>query len=234
MADAVGSAADMAKGFLPKLKIFGAGTVNIIAWIVIAVIILVLFGIIIFFVIRAMKFNKKIVIFEEINGQFQPTRKDRATQIKLSTSGDTIFYTLKSKKYLPTPTYQTGSRTYWYFIRADDEWINFRPTDLNQESKKMGAMFLDKEMRYARTQIQRGLKERYDKPGFWQQYGLLIMGIGYIAIIGIMTFLLFDKWIDLAGVTNSGVETAGLVMDKVEAILGKLDNVCGSSGIRSG
>ena len=87
-------------------------------------------------------------------------------------------------------------------------------------------------MRYARTQIQKGLKDRYDKPGFWQQYGLLLFSIGYIVIIGVMTWLLFDKWIDLASVTNAGVEASGKVMEKADGIILKLSNICtGGSGI---
>jgi hypothetical protein len=230
MADPVGEITNIAQNFIPQIS--GAGFVNMFAWFIILILVIVLFGIIIFFMIRAMKFNKKLVIFEEINGVFQPTRKDRAGEIKFSTAGDTVFYALRHKKYLPNPSFQTGKRTYWYFIRSDGEWINFKPTNLNEAAKEMGAKFLDKEARYARTQIQKGLKERYDKPSFWQQYGVLIMNMAWVAMIGIMTWLLFDKWIDLASTTNAGVETAGKVMEQVEGVLSKLDNVCSGSGIK--
>lgn len=223
---------DTLKDFIPNIQIFGSGFTNMIAWFILLIVILITLGIVIFFVIRAMKFNKRIVIFEEINGIFQPTRKDRAGEIKFSTAGDTIFYTLRHKKYLPNPSIQTGRRTYWYFIRSDDEWINFGLENLNELSRKAGAKFLDKEMRYARTQIQKGLKERYDKPTFWSQYGMMIMNMAWIAMIGIFTWLLFDKWLDLASTTNSGVATAGTVLEKVSDVLAKLDNVCSSSGLK--
>jgi len=223
---------DTLKDFIPNIQILGSGFTNMIAWSILLIVILTTLGIVIFFVIRAMKFNKRIVIFEEINGIFQPTRKDRAGEIKFSTAGDTIFYALRHKKYLPNPSIQTGRRTYWYFIRSDDEWINFGLENLNELSRKAGAKFLDKEMRYARTQIQKGLKERYDKPTFWSQYGMMIMNMAWIAMIGIFTWLLFDKWLDLASTTNSGVATAGTVLEKVSDVLAKLDNVCSSSGLK--
>lgn len=219
-------------GITPNIKLFGGGFINAIAWLIIIALLLLSMGVGVFFWIRSRRFNKKIVIFEKINGVFQPTGNDRATELKYSTGGDTVFYLLKKRKYIPNPSIQTGNRTYWYFVRSDGEWINFGLEDLDEMSKKVGAQFLDKEMRYARTQIQRGLKERYDKPGFWQQYGLLIFSLAYIALIGIMSWLLFDKFLDVASATNNGVEVAGQVMEQVKQVLGSLDNVCGGSGLR--
>jgi len=239
MADIIGDVIDVGKGFIPKVRVFGMGGFNIFAWGIIAILFLFIVGVFAFFIIRLRKYNKKIVVFEKINGIFQETRYDRAMEARLSTSGDSVFYLMRHKKYLPCPTLQMGARKYWYFIRSDGEWINFRPTDLDLESKKMGAKMLHQEARFARTQIQKGLKERYDKPGFWQQYGLLVFSIGYIAIIGVMTWLLFDKWIDLAGVTNSGMEMSKTIMietmEKANEIIAKLDNICtGGPGWKTG
>ena len=232
MADITDTAGGIVSGMIPKAQSIGSGFIGMMAWLIALITTIAILGIVIFFIFRRLKFNKKILIFEKINGVFQPTRGDRCAEVKLSTSGDTIFYCLKHKKYLPNPSIQTGRRIFWYFIREDGEWINFSLKDLDEESKKVGARFLDKEMRYARTQIQKGLKERYDKPSFWQQYGVLVMNIVWIAMIGIMTFLLFDKWIDLASTTNAGVETAGRVLEKVEQVLANLDNICSGSGVR--
>lgn len=232
MADAVNTSIGMFSGAIPKVQSIGSGFVGMMAWLIALITVVAIFGLIIFFVFRALKFNKKILIFEKINGVFQPVRRDRCAEVKLSTSGDTIFYCLRHKKYLPNPSIQTGRRVFWYFIREDGEWINFGLADLDEASRQVGARFLEKEMRYARTQIQKGLKERYDKPGFWQQYGVLVMNIVWIAMIGVMTFLLFDKWIDLASTTNAGVEIGGRVLEKAEQVIAKLDNVCSGSGVR--
>ncbi len=233
MVETVGTVTNFAKGIIPKVPGIAGSGLNYFAWLIIIVLIAAMIGVAIFVFIRQSKFNKKIVIFENIGGKWQPTRKDRAAEVKLSTSGDTIFYLLRHKKYLPTPSIQTGKRTYWYHIRSDGEWINFEMDDLDQEGKRMGARFLDKEMRYARTQIQKGLRERYDEPGFWKQYGIMVFSIAYITLIGVMAFLIFDQWIDLANATNAGVETAGVVMEKVNEVIGSLDNICsGGSGIR--
>ena len=206
------------KKIIPSAKT-GGMFVSIIALFIFGVIFIILTGVITYFVIRRMKFNKKIVIFERINDKFQPTRKDKAMEVKFSTSGDTIFYLQKNKKYLPNPRLQSGRRVYYYFIRQDGEWINFELTDLDEESRKMGAKFLDKEMRYARTQIQKGLKERYDKPGFWQLHGQTIMNIVYYVVMGMMVWLALGKFIELVGSLDGVVDKVNNLMETSDAII---------------
>lgn len=224
--DTISGATDIIRGFIPSAKGFGTGFVSIIAWVILAIVFLVIIGLVSFFVVKRLKFNKKIIVFEKIAGRWEPTKNDRAMEVKLSTGGDTIFYLSKSKKYLPNPSKQMGRRVYWYFIRQDGEWINFELGDLDEASRSVGAKFLDKEMRFARTQIQRGLKERYDAPGFWKQYGLLIMSIAYIAIIGVMAWLLFDKFLDVSQNINAGIAAVPTVLDKLNQVLGAMENVC--------
>src|SRR3990167_4238345 len=143
-----------ATGLIPKLST----GFNYLTYLIIIVLIMLVVGSIIVFMVYRMRFKYKIIIFEEINGNFEPSRTDKACEIKLSTAGDTLFYLSKHKKYLPNPSIQTGRRIFWYFVRSDDEWINFGLENFNEQSRKVGARFLDKEMRYARTQIQKGLK----------------------------------------------------------------------------
>ncbi len=232
MADAVSQATDIAKGFFPS---FAGGKGAIMSWGLwvigfILTVVIIIVGVWLF--IRTRKFNKTIFIYEKIDGKFRKTGKDKAMEVAFSTAGDTVFYLKRRKKYIPNPSLQSGSREYWYFIRRDGEWINFELGDLDEQARKAGAHFLDKEVRFARTQIVKGLKERYDKPGFWKQYGLLVFSIAFIVVIGVMTFLLFDKWVDLARTTVAAVDTAGEVMDKVSKVMGSLDNICAGSGMR--
>jgi len=226
-----GEIVDIGKSFIPSFSGVGGG-VNFFAWMIIIFLVAggLTTGIILYIVNR--KYNKKIIIFEKIGGSFVPIRKDRGMEVKFSTAGDSITYLRKHKKYIPNPSIQTGNREYWYFIREDDEWINFGLTDLDQASRDVGARFLDKEMRYARTSIQKGLKDRYEQQSAWQKYGIYILSFGYVALIGVMIWLLFDKWVDLDQTTNGAVQTAGIVLENVDRILANMDNICtGGSGL---
>ena len=64
------------------------------------------------------------------------------------------------------------------------------------------------------------------------KYGIYIITFSYIALIGIMVWLLFDKWVDLAQATAASVDTAAVVLDRIDQILGSMDNICsGGSGL---
>lgn len=215
-------------GLLPR---FGGNTfVTFFTWALIAGIFLIGIGVVAFIFIRWLKFNNKILVFEKINNQFQPTKRDKAMEVKVSKAGDTVFYLRRHKKYLPPPTLQTGIRVYWFWIREDGEWINFQPGDFDKEARRLGCKFLDKEVRFARSQIQKALKERYDKPGFWKQYGLLIFSISFIMVISIMAWFLFDKWIEGLNAVPSILAKLETLLEEVNRLLGAMDNVCGGKG----
>jgi len=213
----------IAKGFLPDLAF---GGLNFFAWIIIIIVVVAVISVLTILYILNKSYNKKIVIYEKIAGRFTRSGFDRAKEIKFSTAGDTITYLRKRKKYIPNPSIQSGPREYWYFVREDDEWVNFGLKDLDEESRQAGARFLDKEMRYARTSIQKGLRDRYDQPTVWQKYGIFIISFSYVALIGVMAWLLMDKWVDISSSVQAAMDTSGVVLQKVDKILISLDNVC--------
>jgi len=222
---------EVLSGIVPSLKGFGIGTVDIIAYIIIGFILVAVMTVAIIWFLLNRKYNKIITIFEKVGGEFVPVGKDRGMEVRYSSAGDSITYLRRRKRYIPNPQIQTGRRQYWFYVREDDELINFGLQDLNDEGTRVGAKFLDKEMRYSRTQIQKGLKDRYESPSIWAKYGIYIISFSYIALIGVMVWLLFDKWVDLAQATAGSVETASVVLDRIDQILSSMDNICvGGSG----
>lgn len=220
--------------YIPDFGLGEAGAVvSVIAWFIVIVIVAMAVGAGTYLIVRRWKFNKKIVIFEKIGRNFEPVRQDRAMVFKVGDAGDTVFYCRKHKKYLPTPSIQIGRGVYWYFIRSDDEWINFGLQDLDELSREVGARFLDKEMRYARTSLQKLMKKRYEEIGFWGKYGGVIAYSSLIAITGVMVYLLFDKYIEIAGEIARLLEVAVDVQKGTTEVLAALDNVCSGTGIRS-
>ncbi len=204
-------------GYMPKIG--GSSLLTFITWLLIAVIFLVCVGVGAWFFVRWLKFNNKIIIFEKIAGRFEHTKTDKAMEIKVSLAGDTAFFLRRHKKYLPRPTLQAGRRVYWFFIRSDGEWINIVPEDFDEKARTLGAKFLDKEVRYARSQIQKGLKERYDKDSFWKSHGATILTFSFIALIAVMSWFLFDKWIE-------GLNAVPNILDKLSILIEKVDNAC--------
>ena len=214
-------------------NISGAGIVGMVAWGLILLITIVVSIVAILLIIRFMKYKYKVVIFENINGRWEPTRRSRAAELPLGKSGDLVFYILKGRKYMPMPSIQTGRRTYWYAIRGDGEWINIGLEDIDLAMKEAKVKYLDKEMRYARTSLQKSLEERYNPKSWFKENWRMIAGLIYMGILGILIWLVFDKWLDLASATTTAVETGEMVLERAGEILSALDNICeGGSGLR--
>jgi len=213
----------------PNLRL--TSMVNIITYFIIFIIVMVIFGIGTYILYSNSRYRKKLVIFEKVAGRFEPTRKDRGMEIKLEYAGDTVLYLKRHKKYLPTPTIQTGRNTYWYAIREDGEWINIGIEDIDERMREVKAHFLETEMRYARVALQRNLKERYAKPSFLSVYGGLIAYTGLIAITAIMMWLLFDKYMDILSQVDATVTTSRAVMETATNVMSALDNICTNRGL---
>ena len=63
--------------------------------------------------------------------------------------------------------------------------------------KKAKAYYVDEDMRLQRLGIQRNLKDRFEKPSFWDKYGTMVMSILFMLIITICLVVIFNKINDL-------------------------------------
>lgn len=186
-----------------------------------------------YWIVMRKQFNLKIVLFERINGKYQPTRRDKAKKIKIGHAGDEVIKLRKNKKILPMPSLQTGINTYWYYVSDDGEWINFDAGDFDEDRRQLGANFLDKEMRYARTSLQHMTEQRYNQLSWWQRNGNLVFGIAAFVIIGIVMYLIVQEYASMTAGAQKAVEASKEVMDSAEKVLSSLDNVCqGGSGVQ--
>jgi len=208
-----------------------AGTIVLVIFLIL--IVGALAGGLAYWIVMRKQFKLKIVVFERINGKYQPTRKDKAKKIKLGDAGDEVIKLRKSKKILPMPSLQTGINTYWYYISDDGEWINFDAGDFDEDRRQLGANFLDKEMRYARTSLQHTKEQRYNKLNWWQRNGNLVFGIAAFVIIGIIMYLIVQEYASMTAGAQKAVEISQETMKTAEKVLSSLDNLCqGGSGIQ--
>jgi hypothetical protein len=209
----------------------GIGTViTIFAW---GILFLMVFVIGFYYYNRAIKYKYKIVIWGNVNGRMTIIGKDRGMKEKLNETGDVIMTTLKNKKKLPFPEIQMGKNTYWMAIRSDQEWINIGIEGIDEKSKEMKLDFTDHDMRYNRAGLQKNLKERFIVKDFWDKYGTMIMNISYVAIIGIMAWLMMDKWVDVMSSINSIIAQLPELLDRMEDLVVAMENLNqGGSGFQ--
>jgi len=217
--------------FIPNWSV--GSILGFVGWILLFCLIVggTIFGI--WFFIRSKKFKYKIVIWDNISGVWVPKSKDRGMQVKLGTAGDVILYVLKNNKRLPMPELQAGLNTYYFYIRKDGEWINFVMDDLDELAHKMGAKFLDKEMRYARVQLQRAFNERHEPKKNWlAENASLIFNVVAFTLMGVFLWLIVREIPAIIDRMGPVLDSAIKLTEKQDAIISKMDNLCsGGSGM---
>ena len=223
---------DSASSILPQFS--AASTMK---WVfVIIIIILVAVGTFLFvwWLLNKWKFNKTAVIFEKINGVPQPVKKLPARLIPLKKAGDKVFY-IKGyvDPYQSEPSIQTGANTYWFYVREDGELINFGPGDFDFDSREMGAKFLEKEMRYARTSLMKSIDERFNKKSWLAENWPMLVAIGVIVVLLVFMYLITGKLVEGLKVGSETAKTNKEVTDLQVKILGIVDQINnGGSGIK--
>jgi len=185
----------------------------------------------VFIYIRRRMFNKTIVIFEDVaNRGLEPVARDRARLLKIGKEGEQVLYLMKHKVYRVAYGYKMGRNEYWFAIGDDGYWYNFELGELNRELNSVGVTPTSVNMRYAYTSIGQAIKDRYDKPSFWERYGNLIISFMFIAIIGVFAFLIFREFSTIMGGANQALESSAKVMEQAERVLGAIDNLQSSGG----
>ncbi len=223
---------DDAKGAIPDVGLNVESIVSGLTIFFIIVFLGIVASVILFWYMSGKKYNKRIVIFENVDGQFKVTRKEWAAEIRLGASGDTIFYWRGAKAHRPPGLLQTGPNIFWYFKRSDGEYINFGLEDLNQKMREMGANFLTQEVRYARTGLQKNLKDSYDKPKWWEKHGAMVLFMGMIIVFGFSMWFAFDKFVEVISTQSQLTDKIAAFMDQSNDLLSKLDNIQGGSGVQ--
>jgi len=184
------------------------------------------------FFIRWWQYKYRIVIFQRINGQFQETTRKKARIVPVGKGGDQAILLNRPQKILPMPSIQSGKNTFNYFVSDDGEWINFSFGDFDEDRRKVGSQFLDKEMRYARTSLQHMGEERYDTKGFWEKYGGMVAYAVLILVTCIGLWLIVDKMVEFHSISSQVMETGKQVLEKANQILGNVDSInSGGSGL---
>lgn len=224
-------------GYLPtwsQIQAGGLSAVNVLTIIILCLIIFTILGVLTYLFLQKLKYKHRIVIWEKIGNHWERTGYDRAMEMKFGIAGDTVFVLRKRKKYLPRPETQTGRREFWFAIREDGEWINIGMEDIDLAQKQAHVNFLHPEVRYARTSMQKAMREEYIKPKFMEKYGHIIIPFAGFALIGIFLWLMMDKFLTLAGTLNGIVEKLPPLLERADTIIANLARISSGSGYTTG
>lgn len=218
--------------YLPNVD-FASFNVVILVFIV-TVVLAIFSGVLIFMMVRFMKFNKRIIILEDVAGSddLEPVGKDRAMSVKVGTGGLEVLYLKKRKVYRGSYGKRMGKNTYYFAIGSDGYWYNVTLGSLNKGMEKVAIRPTKVNMRYQNESLSEIIEKRYNQEGFWQKYGQVVISVIFIAFITIMSYFLFDAFRDAAGTVERAAQITGQVADKLGEVVGGLDSLKASGGIK--
>ncbi len=226
----------MFMAFADYLPDFGGflGIGKVFIWLIIFFFVIVLAGVGLYFFIRYIKFNKHIIVLEDVEGSdnLEPIGKDKAMLVKVAKSGMEVLYLKKRKTYKGAYGKRMGKNRYYFAIGPDGYWYNVTLGSLQEGLKTVNIKPTPVNMRYQNEALQEIIKERYDKVGFWQKYGGMIAFTMLIVLFGIMSYLLLDKYAEIGGSVRGAVDAAKEVQIETKNIIAGLDDLKSSGGIR--
>lgn len=178
-------------------------------------------------------YNKSIHIFTEVNGMTVPDSQDMAREIVLPFTSVRAFYLRKLKIYLPRPSISTGKDHYWFYVRADGEWLNFTLTSLDQELKRLKLRFDHTDMRMANASLKKLVEKSYKKTNWLKEYAPYIGMAILILMLGIVAFLVVGEAGKITGSLGGIADNLAKTTEEVANLLSGVDNIRSGSGIRS-
>jgi len=216
---------DSAKQYVPDFNIGSFGSV--VLWFVVAMIVLIIVGVGTYFLIRYLKFNKKVIIMEDVQGSddLEPIGRDKAMLVKVARSGMEVLYLRKKKTYKGAYGKRMGKNTYYFAIGPDGYWYNITLGSLEKGMTKVGIKPTPVNMRYQNEALQEIIKQRYTDTSWIQKYGPMLAFVTLIVIFGVMAYLLMDKFADVGGLTNSNLEVVKEVQIETKKIISALDTL---------
>jgi hypothetical protein len=194
--------------------ILGLGSMGTILLVIaISVVIIGLIAGIVYWYFVKKAYWIKIHVFRLIGNIPTRTAIYSAKEVPFGMAGDKLWrvassgmWKIRAIKWLPVGKIQSAPREFWYYIRDDQEWINFQMSDLNEISKKAGARFVQEDMRLQRLATERLLEQRLLQKSFWEQYGAMVMTIILflvMAVCMVIMFYQFSKFLDKTGEVQS-------------------------------
>lgn len=224
------STLDQAKGLLPDFSFGNAGL--IITIFVVAILVVIVFGVGIFFLVRYLRFNREVTIWEDVEGHddLEPVGKDKAMLVKVGAGGTELLYLRKRKVYRGAYGKRIGKKRYLFVIGKDGYWYNVTLGGLSTGTGTVAINPTSTNMRYQNESLQELIKNRFDKPSWWSQYGQIVVNIVFFMLVAVMFWLYFAELKKVAPVMSEAAKALQLAAEAFKQGVGGLDAVQGSGG----
>jgi len=205
---------------------FSFGTIGtVFLWVGIFLVIALVLGLSVWVIYSRRLYTKKIWVFRRIGGVPVFQYEDKGRLMSFGMAGDKLMNLKKTKKFLPPPTIQMGRELFWYWEREDGEFINFSMTDIDEVQRKAGAYFVDTDMRMQRLGIEKNLRERMERKGFFEKYGSTIAGVIFVIMVTVALVVLFSNLKDVASSMDSMAGSVNSMATEIRSFYEERNNL---------
>ncbi len=180
-------------------------------------------------------FSKRITAFEIVSGEWKPCIRDFAKIIKLGRGGFEILYLQKLKTWKIAYGGRIGKNDYYFFIMPDGYWYNGSlMANINRIDEAGGLIPITTTnplMRGQYTALEKQINDLTSvKKGVWEQYGTWIMGMSFMLIIGVLSWLMFKEWRGTISQVGGMMKGNGIITDKLATLANNIKQLsCGAS-----
>jgi uncharacterized membrane protein len=175
-------------------------------------------------------FNKEATILEVVGVHYVPTAKDLMKVVKIGTGGFEILYLKKLKIYKIAYGGRVGKNSYYFFIGPDGYWYNgMFSSDINYIDEQGGLVPIvttNPLMRAQYTSLEKQVDILHSaKKTFMQEYGMWVLGAGFITIIGVFAWLIFREMSPIMGAVSGTANTQAIITDKLTILVERLNEI---------
>lgn len=199
----------------------------------VGVVLLIGLAVAVYFFVEWYRWNLKIEFWDNIDGKsWSRIARRKARRIKYSQSGEQIIVTRRGKLYLPINCLPIAKNTYEFYKGRDGLYYNVIPEDFDKSLGRRINKVVDPRMREWNVAIRKSNDRNYgEKSSFLQKYGAIIGFIIFVFVIGVMFYLLFDKFVVISNTLNTALESQKELTELNKELVAGLIELEGGSGL---
>lgn len=196
---------------------------SIVGWLVFAILVLASIGFGIWWWWNRKIYFNKITDFEVIGNNYEPTRRDNARIVKIGSGGFTLLHLQKTKVYRIAFGGRVGRNNYYFFIGKDGYPYNgLLSADVFTKGPAgiVPVITTNPSMRSQYTALEKMIEQLHgEQKTFWDKYGMWIMNIAYVLIIGVIAWLIYKEIATITNQVASLISEVSKLIDKIQPLV---------------
>ena len=205
---------------------FGGGLGSIVFYVLLLVLMVVLFGVVIYFIYQKKVYRFRVEVYENMSGGgYIRTFLDRARLVKAGDGGQEILYLKKKKAYRSAYGRKMAKNTFWFAVGPDGYWYNFTLGDLDTKTGVLDVEPVDADVRMLYEGIRKNMEREFSPVNNFSKYAPYVFSFLLLLLIIVGGIYIIKETGDVLKASEGAVKASQNVMDSADRVLGKIDNL---------